>query len=42
MMQLIYSYLVKYREDTVALSSYLKRERATLANLLVQSPGLVF
>jgi len=34
MMQLIYSYLVKYREDTVALSSFIKRERSTLANLL--------
>jgi len=34
MMQLIYSYLVKYREDTVALSSFIKREKSTLANLL--------
>jgi zinc protease len=34
MMQLIYSYLVNYREDTVALSSFLKREKSTLANLL--------
>jgi len=34
MMQLIYSYLVKYREDTVALSSFMKREKSTLANLL--------
>jgi len=34
MMQLIYSYLVNYREDTVALSSFLKRDKATLANLL--------
>jgi len=34
MMQLIYSYLVRYRQDTVALSSFLKRERSMLANLL--------
>ncbi len=34
LMQLIYSYIVNFREDTVALSSYLKREKSMLANLL--------
>ncbi|HEX5112229.1 MAG TPA: insulinase family protein, partial [Saprospiraceae bacterium] len=41
MMQLIYSYLVKYREDTVALSAYISRERSTLANLLA-NPNVWF
>ena len=34
MMQLAYAYIVNYREDTVALNSFLTRERASLANLL--------
>ncbi len=34
LMKLVYSYIVKYREDTVALNSYLKRERSSVVNLL--------
>lgn len=34
LMQLTYSYLVSFRKDTVALSSYLNRERGMYANLL--------
>jgi zinc protease len=34
LMQMTYSYIRNYREDTTALNSYLSRERAMFANLL--------
>jgi zinc protease len=37
MMQLVYSYATRFREDTVALNAYLKRERATYGSLF-QNP----
>jgi zinc protease len=37
MMQLVYSYATQFREDTVALNAYLKRERATYGSLF-QNP----
>lgn len=35
LLQLSYGYVVKFREDTVALGSYLTRERGTFANLML-------
>jgi zinc protease len=42
MMQLVYAYAVNYREDTVALGSYLKREKGMYSNLMADPQNWFF
>ncbi len=42
MMQLIYSYVTAYRKDTVALNSYVSREKSRYSNLLANPQNWFF